>query len=112
MSTDPLLEQDGGEARIDARFAASPRVTVNAGYQHYAFGDVSAITGGGFVSSTREEDSFEGGAVYRPSERTSLGATLYTFFSDEVNRGMVWAEGVLGVTSAHLTRRQCPPRLQ
>ena len=88
-----------GEARVDAAYALDPRLRLSGGYQRYAYGAATPITGGGALVGTRTEDSLEGGVVFRPSNRTTLGASLYTFFGAGVTRGIVWIEGVRKITS-------------
>lgn len=88
-----------GEGRVEIIYAMAPRLTLTGGYQRYAFGAVSPVTGGGVRVNTRREDSLEAGAIYRPSARTALAVSLYTFSSDEVKRGIVWIEGVVALTS-------------
>lgn len=83
------------EARVDTVYALAPRVTLAGGYQHYAFGAISPVTGS---IGIREEDSFEGGVAYRPSNRLALAANLYTFFASDIARGTLWAEAVFSLT--------------
>ena len=86
------------EARVDIRYAIDQRSTLFAGYQRYGYGSASPLAGGGVLVNTRTEDSVEGGCVFRPSNRTTLAASLYTFFSDEVSHGTAWFEGVFAIT--------------
>jgi hypothetical protein len=90
---------DRGEARVDFIYAVDPRVTMTGGYQRYAFGAISPLTGGGSRFDTRREDSLEVGIVYRPSYRTALAASLYTFVGEDLARGIVWVEGAFALTS-------------
>jgi cytochrome c-type biogenesis protein CcmH/NrfG len=86
------------EARVDVRYAIDQRSTVFAGYQRYGYGAASPIAGGGVLVNTRTEDSVEGGYVFHPSDRTTLAASVYTFFSDEVSHGTIWFEGAFAIT--------------
>jgi tetratricopeptide (TPR) repeat protein len=97
LSTSPGAATQG-EARIDAVYSASPKLTILGGYQRYAFGAASVTSGGGVLTGTRTEDSLEGGVIFRPSGRTTLAASVYTFFSDDMTRAIVWVEGVYAVT--------------
>jgi tetratricopeptide (TPR) repeat protein len=83
--------------RTDFTYALSPGVTIGGGYQRYAFGAVLPI-GGGEPVDGRTEDSLEANVTLRPSRRFTLGSSLYTFFSDETRRGMIWEEAVFAVT--------------
>jgi cytochrome c-type biogenesis protein CcmH/NrfG len=83
--------------RIDVTYELSPGVTIGGGYQRYAFGAVLPI-GGGEPVNGRTEDSLEADAILRPSRRFTLGNSIYTFFSDETKRGVVWEEAVFALT--------------
>lgn len=91
-----------GEGRLDVSYAVNRRVTLLGGYQHYAFGAATVTSGGGVLTGVRTEDSFEGGVIVRPSPRTTLAASAYTFFSDDTTRGIIWLEGVFTV-NRHLS---------
>ena len=97
LSTSPGVSAHA-EGRIDASYAAAPRLTLLGAYQSYAFGAASVTAGGGVLTGTRTEDSVEGGFVFRPSGRATLAASAYTFFSDDMTRGILWMEGVFAVT--------------
>lgn len=87
------------EARVDMRYAIDQRSMLFAGYQRYGYGAASPITGGGVLVSTRTEDSLEGGMVFRPTSRTAVAASLYTFFSGDVSRAIMWLEAVQALSS-------------
>jgi cytochrome c-type biogenesis protein CcmH/NrfG len=86
------------ETRIAITHAINPRVTIGGGYQRYAFGAVLPIGGVDSEDSTRSEDSLEASVTLRPTRRLTLGNGLYTFFSDETKRGMLWEEAVFALT--------------
>ncbi len=85
------------EARVDVTYRLSPGVTISGGYQRYAFGAVLPIGAVEPVAGVTE-DSLEASVVVHPSRRLTLGNSLYTFFSDETKRGMLWEEAVFAVT--------------
>jgi cytochrome c-type biogenesis protein CcmH/NrfG len=85
------------EARADFTYALSPGTTIAGGYQRYAFGAVLPIGAVEPVAGVTE-DSLEASVILRPSRRFTLGNSLYTFFSDETKRGMLWEEAVFAVT--------------
>jgi len=101
LSTSPDAPE-GGEGRLDMSYAVNRRVTLLGGYQHYAFGAATVTSGGGVLTGVRTEDSFEGGVIVRPSPRMTLAASAYTFFSDDMTRGIIWLEGVYTV-NRHLS---------
>jgi hypothetical protein len=82
---------------VDVSYVLNPRVTLGGGYQRYAFGAVLPI-GGDPAAGTRSEDSFEASATLRPSRRLTVGNSIYTFFSEETKRGMLWEEVVFAIT--------------
>jgi tetratricopeptide (TPR) repeat protein len=96
FSTSPGAPE-GGEGRLDVSYAVNRRITLLGGYQHYAFGAATVTSGGGVLTGVRTEDSFESGIIVRPSPRMTLAASAYTFFSDDMTRGILWLEGVFVV---------------
>ena len=87
------------ETRMGITYALSPRVTIGGAYQRYAFGAVLPIGGVDPADETRTEDSLEATAIVRPSRRFTLGNSVYTFFSDDTKRGLLWEEAVFAITS-------------
>jgi hypothetical protein len=87
------------ESRIDFTHTVNPHVTIGGGYQRYAFGAVLPIGGVEPSGAPRTEDSLEASVTLRPTHWFTLGNGLYTFFSDEAKRGMLWEEAVLALGS-------------
>ena len=85
------------ESRVDFASTLSPGVTIGGGYQQYLrCGSAHRRrrtrerTDRGLAGSQRE--------ILRPSRRFTLGNSLYTFFSDDTTRGVVWEEAVWQIT--------------
>ena len=72
-------------------------MTIGGGYQRYAFGAVLPIASVEPVAG-KAEDSLEASVILRPSRRFTLGNSLYTFFSNDTKRGMLWEEAVFAIT--------------
>ena len=86
-----------GQGRIDVSYSVNPRLTLLSGYQHYAFGAAAVTAGTGVLTGTRREDSVEAGFIFRPSSRTTVATSAYTFFGEGMTRGTLWVEGVFAV---------------
>src|SRR5690606_32366856 len=89
--------RDGTEGRLGVVHLAAPNLTLIGATQRHAFGAADPLSGGG-AGAGEEEWGIEGGAVYRPSNRTALALTVNAFIGENANRGILSLEGVRSVS--------------